>query len=152
MILKESSCGKKYYTDNRPEIICHDVYGEDYKKFLNDFIPYLESKPDDEWVEVIFANADTSKRCVIYHFAGFIGQDHPGMSFSTNMDWYEHFICPVSVAGCQINDKKSDKYPQETAKARSIAYLKNLLSGVEIPPFQALENWFNERSNDKAVA
>lgn len=143
MILKESPCGKKYYTDNRAEINCTTIYGSDYKRFLNDFIHYLESKSDDQWVEVIFANHDTSKRCVIYHFAGFVGQDSPEVSFSQNLDWYEHYICPIHVAGCQINDKKSDKYPQETAKARSIAYLKNLLTDVEIPPYQELEKFMN---------
>lgn len=147
MIQKTSACGRQYYTDDRPEIMCHTLYGDDYKKFLGDFISYLESKPDDQWIDVIFANSDTSKRCVIYHFAGFVGQDHPNANFAPNLDWYEHMICPVSMAGCGINDKKSEKYPQDTPKARSIAYLKNLLNGDELPPFQILENHFKDQES-----
>ncbi len=145
MILKTSDTGLKYYTDNRPELSCPKVYGFDYKKFLSEFIPYLESKPDEEWIDIIFANSDTSKRCVIYHFFGFVGQDHPHSKSENNLDWYDYVICPIQKAGCEINDTKSIDYPQDTPKARSIAYLKNLLIGKELTTSQMLDKYFEDK-------
>ena len=145
MILKTSECGKEYYTDNRPEINCFKVYDCDYKKFLRDFIPYLESKPDNELIDIIFTNSDTSKRCVIYHFLGFVGQDYPKAKCSSNLDWYESNVCFIQQAGCNINDIKSKYYPQDTPKQRSIAYLENLLIGKELTPMEMMDKWFQER-------
>lgn len=152
MILQKSECGKKYYTDDRPEIDCFEVYGGDYKYFLSAFIPYLESKPEDEWIDVVFANKDTSKRCVIYHFLGFVGQDYPSAKCSSNLDWYEGNVCFIQQAGCNINDTKSDRYPQETPKQRSIAYLKNLLEGKELTPMEMMDQWFQEHIKASEVA
>jgi hypothetical protein len=132
-------------------IYCNEVYGDDYKSFLRDFIPYLESKPEDEWIDIIFANKDTSKRCVIYHFLGFVGQDHPGAKCSNNLDWYEANVCFIQQAGCNINDTKSENYPQDTPKQRSIAYLKNLLEGREFTPMEMLDKFVDgikEPAND----
>ncbi len=144
MTLMESKDGVKYYTDNRKEISCQDVYGANYKKFLRDFIPYLESKHDDDWVDIIFANSDTSKRCVIFHFMGFVGQDYPNSKNDSNVNWYHELICPINVAGCQVNDGNHPDYKQSTPKARSIAYLKNLLAGKEFNMHQMLEKHMNE--------
>lgn len=142
MELKESPCGKKYLTDNRTEISCPEFYGNNYKQFLVEFIPYLESKPDDEWIDIIFANKDTSKRCVIFHFLGFVGCDHPNSKFGgVNLDWYEASVCFIKQAGCFVNDGNHGDYPQPTPKARSIAYLKNLLAGKELTPMEMLDRF-----------
>lgn len=139
MDIQISPCGGKYYTDGRPEISCLDIYGGDYKKFLIDFIPYLESKPDSEWVEIIFANKDTSKRCVIFHFMGFVGQDYPGAKNNENINWYHELICPIDIAGCRVNDGNHPEYQHKTPKERSLAYLKNLLEGRELNLYQMLD-------------
>lgn len=152
MILKTAKCGTQYYTDGRPELSCHEVYGEDYKAFLKDFIPYLEAKPESEWIEIIFANKDTSKRCVIYHFLGFVGQDYLGAQAGNNLDWYESLICAISRAGCRINDNNDPDYKQATSKLRSIAYLKNLLAGKELNPLQHLARFMQDRENICGVA
>ena len=151
MEMKTSLCGRKYLTDGRPEISCAEVYGEDYKKFLLDFIPYLESKPEDQWLGVVFANSDTSKRCVIYHFLGFVGQDNPHSRNGDNLDWYEHSICPIMRAGHQINDGNDPDYQQKTPKQRSITFLKNLLDGKEFTTIQALDQWLSSKSNTEVV-
>ena len=143
MELKTSACGKKYLTDNRPEIDCFKTYGSDYKKFLADFIPYLESKPEDTWIDVVFANKDTSKRCVIYHFLGFVGQDNPDSKIENNLDWYEANVCFIQRAGCEVNDANHPDYQQTTPKQRSIAYLKNLLAGKELTPMELLDQFMN---------
>lgn len=145
MELKTSVCGKKYFADNRPEIDCFKTYGGDYKKFLAEFIPYLESKPEDQWIDVIFANADTSKRCVIYHFLGFVGQDHPNSKNGNNLDWYEASVCFIQLAGCEVNDANHPDYQQATPKQRSISYLKNLLAGKELTPTELLDRFMSEK-------
>lgn len=144
MELKTSVCGKKYFTDSQPVIYCSEVYGDDYKSFLRDFIPYLESKPEDQWIDVIFANTDTSKRCVIYHFLGFVGQDYPRANCSNNLDWYEANVCFIHRAGCEVNDGNHPDYQQATPKQRSIAYLKNLLAGKELTPIELLDQFMGE--------
>jgi len=144
MELRTSSCGKKYFTENRPEIDCFKVYGSDYKRFLMDFIPYLESKPESEWIDSIFTNTDTSKRCVIYHFLGFVGQDNPHSNCGNNLDWYESCICPIQKAGCFVNDGNDPDYQQASPKQRSIAFLENLLEGKELTTMQALDKWLAE--------
>jgi len=142
---KISPCGKEYFTDNRPEIDCFKVYGDDYKKFLSDFIPYLESKPEDEWIDVIFANKDASRRCVIFHFLGFVGQDYPDSKLcSQNLDWYEANVCFIQQAGCMVNDGNHPDYQQETPKQRSVAYLKNLFAGKELTPMEMLDKFMSE--------
>lgn len=141
MQLITSPSGKQYYTDGRPEIDCYSVYGGDYKRFLGDFIPYLESKPDDQWIDVIFANTDTSKRCVIWHFIGFVGQDNPSAKRSNNLDWYDSNVCFIRRAGCEVNDGNHPRYQQATPKKRSIAYLKNLLAGNELTPMELLDEF-----------
>lgn len=143
MIRKFSKCGLEYYTDGRPVIYCCEVYGDDYKAFLRDFIPYLESKREDEWIDIIFANKDTSKRCVIYHFLGFVGQDYPEANCSNNLDWYEANVCFIQRAGCEVNDRNHPDYQQATPKQRSIAYLKNLLAGKELTPMEMLDEFIN---------
>lgn len=145
MELKTSLCGKQYFTDNRPEINCFKVYGDDYKKFLNDFIPYLESTPESSWIDIIFANTDTSKRCVIWHFIGFVGQDNPDAKSSSNLDWYEANVCFIQRAGCEVNDGNHPNYQQATLKQRSIAYLKNLLVGKELTPMELLDQFMNKK-------
>ena len=143
MELKTSLCGKQYFTDNRPEINCFKVYGDDYKKFLNDFIPYLESTPESSWIDIIFANTDTSKRCVIWHFIGFVGQDNPDAKSSSNLDWYEANVCFIQLAGCEVNDANHPDYQQATPKQRSISYLKNLLAGKELTPTELLDRFMS---------
>lgn len=144
MILKNNENGIQYYTDGRPEINCFEVYGEDYKRFLTEFIPYLESKPDEEWIDVIFANSDLSKRCVIFHFLGFVGQDNPDKKTWSNLDWYEANVCFIQRAGCEVNDGNHPDYQQSTPKERSITYLKNLLEGKELTPLQMMDEYFSQ--------
>lgn len=137
-----SPSGQVYYTDQRPEIDCYALYGEDYKRFLVDFIAYLESTDEESWIDIVFANTDTSKRCVIWHFIGFVGQDYPDAKSSKNLDWYDATVCFIQRAGCEVNDGNHPDYQQSTPKARSIAYLKNLLAGKELTPMQLMEQRF----------
>ena len=142
---KTPLCGKEYFTDNRPEIDCFKLYGSDYKEFLKEFIPYLESKSEYTWIDIIFANKDTSKRCVIWHFLGFVGCDYPTSKFgSKNLDWYEANVCFIQQAGCMVNDGNHRDYQQPTPKQRSIAYLKNLLAGKELTPTEMLDKFMSE--------
>lgn len=143
---KISSSGQIYYTDNRKELDCWVVYGSDYKKFLRDFIPYLEDTTEESWIDIIFANTDTSKRCVIWHFIGFVGQDNPDAKSSSNLDWYEANVCFIQRAGCEVNDGNHPDYQQETPKQRSIAYLKNLLAGKELTPMELMDQHFGVKS------
>lgn len=143
-LIKNNENGIQYYTDGRPEINCFEVYGEDYKRFLTEFIPYLESKPDEEWIDVIFANSDLSKRCVIFHFLGFVGQDNPDTKTWNNLDWYEANVCFIQRAGCEVNDGNHPDYQQPTPKERSITYLKNLLEGKELTPLQMMDEYFSQ--------
>jgi hypothetical protein len=148
MIKKTSPSGKVYYTDQRPEIDCFNTYGDNYKQFLQDFIPYLESTDNDAWIDIIFANKDTSKRCVIWHFIGFVGQDYPDAKSSQNLDWYDGVVCFIQRAGCEVNDGNHPDYQQATPKERSIAYLKNLLAGKELTPMQLMDQRFNQLELD----
>lgn len=141
---KISISGQTYYTDNRKEIDCWVAYGSDYKKFLRDFIPYLEDTAEESWIDIIFANTDTSKRCVIWHFIGFVGQDNPDAKSSSNLDWYEANVCFIQRAGCEVNDGNHPDYQQVTPKQRSIAYLKNLLTGKELTPMELMDKHFGE--------
>ena len=142
---KISPCGTEYFTDNRPEIDCFKIYGVEYKKFLIDFITYLEATNEDSWIDVIFANKDTSKRCVIFHFLGFVGCDKPDSEFgSKNLDWYDSHVCFIQQAGCMVNDGNHSDYQQPTPKQRSISYLKNLLAGKELTPIEMLDNFMSE--------
>lgn len=143
---KISSSGQIYYTDNRKEVDCRAVYGSDYKKFLRDFIPYLEATTEESWIDIIFANTDTSKRCVIWHFIGFVGQDNPDAKSSNNLDWYEANVCFIQRAGCEVNDGNHPNYQQPTPKQRSIAYLKNLLAGKELTPMELMDEYFGDKS------
>lgn len=144
--------GFEYYTANRPEINCFEVYGENYKSFLNDFIPYLEATEEESWIDVVFANADTSKRCVIWHLIGFTGCDYPENKFgSNNLDWYDANVCFIQRAGCEVNDGNHPDYSQPTPKQRSIAYLKNLLSGKELTPMQLLDEFMMTYHSEKAL-
>lgn len=145
MELKTSHCGKQYFADCRPEINCFEVYGEDYKRFLEDFIPYLEATTEESWIDIVFANADTSKRCVIWHFIGFVGSDYLESKIaSSNLDWYEANVCFIQRAGCEVNDGNHSDYQHPTPKQRSIAYLKNLLAGKELTPMQMLDKFMSE--------
>ena len=138
---KIGASGEMYFTDERPEILCDEVYGVDYKRFLADFIPYLEATSESSWIDIVFANKDTSKRCVIYHFLGFVGQDCPDVNNSRNLDWYESHVCFIQRAGCEVNDGNHPDYKQPTPKQRSIAYLKNLLDGLELTPVELLDQF-----------
>lgn len=141
---KISPSGKVYFTENRPEMDCFEKYGEDYKAFIQDFIPYLEATPEESWIDVVFANTDTSKRCVIWHFIGFVGQDNPDVKRSSNLDWYDSNVCFIQRAGCEVNDGNHPDYQQATPKQRSIAYLKNLLDSKELTPMELLDQFMEK--------
>ena len=103
-------------------------YGEDWKGFLEDFIPYLEKTPEDSWCIDVVRNEKGN--CLFGHLSNFCGHkdnDRVDLDF----EWFEYFIASTYMV-YPVNDGKDERYAQSSIKERCVSYMEDILSGREL--------------------
>lgn len=105
---------------------------------LDQFITYLEQTEDEDWQVDTVRNAGNTKNCAMGHLINwFYGPDFDG-NISPAWDCFE-WIWASDHMIYDVNDGRNPKYQQQTAKARTIAYLKNMWLGLETPTWKLWE-------------
>lgn len=97
---------------------------------LDEIISYMEKTNVEDWCTEVCRSSDETKNCFFGHLFNMGGNDLWNMfeeAYAT-----EYMIFPV-------NDGKNPNYPQETAKERVIAYLKDLRDGKNKKTWQLME-------------
>lgn len=122
--------------------LLEEVYGDDYKAMLRDFIPYLEQTADEDWCIDVVRTKDNKANCLFGHLSNFCGHSEH-QNVMTDFDWFESRISTTYVIYA-INDGNSNQYRQATPKQRCIAYLRDLLTGKELTVHFAMQKWIEE--------
>lgn len=106
---------------------------EDYQ-VLDEVIAHLETTPEESWwAGPTYRSPDGTQHCALSHI-----EVRHGMQA---MDLFEEVWSSSTVIGL-INDGKNPRYPQATAKARSLAFLQALRAGDEQDTHTSMEaNW-----------
>lgn len=81
------------------------------------------TSPESWWEGPTFRSPCGTKHCVLSHVADQLGTDA--------MERFEMLWSTSYIIGAEVNDKPSDRYPQEHPKDRVLAYLANLRTGAE---------------------
>lgn len=117
-----------------------NTFGRAIERLSNDlqsFIDYCEATEPDEWYLHKVRNKGNTKNCLYGHLVNwYYGKDYTG-SVGPVWDAFEEVGSSYYVY--EINDGNNPRYPQETARDRCIAYLKNVESGKELWTWQAME-------------
>ena len=102
------------------------------------FIRYLESTTPEEWQVDTVRNKGNTKNCVMGHLVNYVyGKEFTG-SISGAWDYFEEAWSSTYVI-YPVNDGEDPNYPQDTAKARVIAYLSDLWLGLRTPTWRGME-------------
>ena len=105
---------------------------------LTDFIAYLETTDESEWAVGVVREPGNIKNCMFGHLVNFYyGKDYEG-NINGIWDMFEECYATTYMI-YPVNDGENPRYIQPTAKARVIAYLKNLDNRLE-PSTQELWN------------
>jgi len=102
---------------------------------LDDVISYMEATPDESWNVDTVRSSDGARNCFFGHLFN-MGKDED--ESNDIWRWFESYWSTTYVI-YRINDGSHERYPEETAKQRVIAYLKNLRSGVELDTMASME-------------
>jgi len=78
------------------------------------------------------------------HLANFVGGDDT--TLNTAWDWFEAAVATTYMV-YPVNDGKNPDYPQDTARERCIAYMKNLQSGKEMTTDVLMEHCWREHKS-----
>ena len=106
-----------------------EKYGEDYRQFLADFIPYLEETKKESWCTDVVRTKDGKSNCLFGHLSNFCGH-HPEENVSEDFDWFENLVT-TSYVVYPVNDGQDERYPQSTPRERCIALMRAILDGDE---------------------
>jgi hypothetical protein len=121
--------------------ITQSVSSEEAVQALTDlrpFIAYLEQTSADQWAVDVVRTVGNKQNCLFGHLVNWhYGSDYEG-DISPIWDWFEE-MWATTYQVYPVNDGQNPKYPQATPKARTIAYLKNLWLGLEIPTWRGME-------------
>lgn len=128
---------------NYDEIVFPDVnpvVDGDERLILNKIVKYLESTSEDSWCVDVYRSSDGLRNCVLGHIQSMVVDDGEGMLL---MERFESVWGNSYTIGMRANDgEDSVNYPQLTAKERSIAFIVNLLNGVEDSVVVSMEKDF----------
>lgn len=122
--------------------LLEEVYGDDYKAMLRDFIPYLEQTADEDWCIDVVRTKDNKANCLFGHLSNFCGHSEH-QNVMPDFDWFESRISTTYIIYA-INDGNSNQYQQSSPKQRCIAYLQDLLTGKELTVHFAMQKWIKE--------
>lgn len=102
---------------------------------LNYVIRELEKTGPDEWVTGVFKSKDGCN-CILGHIFDIYGGDE-----GRGSEAWDAFESAVATQWMlfPVNDGTSEKYTQETAKERVIAYLKDIRDGKEPTTHELME-------------
>lgn len=98
---------------------------EPHASKLGLLISRLEATTDDQWCMDIVRSKDQTKNCILGHVFAMGKNDEEGNAW---WNWFEHYIA-ITLMVYPVNDGKDKRYPQETPRARCLAYLQDVLSG-----------------------
>ena len=127
---------------NATTYLLEEIYGDDYKAMLRDFIPYLEQTADEDWCTDVVRTKDNKANCLFGHLSNFCGHSKH-QNIMPDFDWFESRISTTYVIYA-INDGRSNQYQQPSPKRRCIAYLRDLLTGKELTVHFAMQKWLEE--------
>jgi hypothetical protein len=103
---------------------------------LPEIIAFLESTPEDSWWAGPTFRSDPDADGVVRH----CGLSHVFEKWGDRgFDEFEALYSTSYCIGAQVNDKPTKAYPQDTPKARVVAYLKAMLAGDEMTTEQSME-------------
>lgn len=123
-----------------------EKYKEDSERFLRDFILYLEKTENSTWCVDVVRSQDGEANCLYGHLSNFC--EHKGSDrVDGDFDWFDYF---VSTSYCiyPINDGQNENYLQPTPKLRCIAYMKDILSGKELPTWRCMQQEWESYKED----
>lgn len=104
---------------------------------LQAFIAYCEATKPEDWALDVVRTKD-GKNCLLGHLVDYVyGKGYEG-NIMPAWDTFEE-MWATQFMFYPVNDGQSVKYQQPTAKARVIAYLKDLWLGLETPTWKLME-------------
>ena len=125
------------------ELLKHYRPGTADEKRLDDLISYLETTTTEAWcVDVVRVEAEGSHRtqnCVFGHIFdwGQLRGDGSDRDGNAAWEWFEE-LWSSTFAAYPVNDGKIAYYQQPTARERSIAYLRDLRSGIVPSTYESM--------------
>lgn len=96
------------------------------KETLEEIIRYMESTSEDSWCTEVVRQAEGAN-CFFGHLSAY---DKTENAHGELWEWFEE-TWGTTFYVFPINDGTNPDYPQATPKQRILAYLNNLLTGVE---------------------
>ena len=97
----------------------------DKNTFLTTFINYLKNTSIDSWCINVYRTSD-GKNCLYGHLVEFVGNDH----CNDAIDIFENLYATTYMV-FPVNDGTSNIYKQNNPRDRCIAYLQNMVNGIE---------------------
>lgn len=97
----------------------------DKNTFLTTFINYLKNTSIDSWCINVYRTSD-GKNCLYGHLVEFVGNDH----CNDAIDIFENLYATTYMV-FPVNDGRSEIYKQNNPRDRCIAYLQNMVNGIE---------------------
>lgn len=116
---------------------------------LDNIIEYMEETDPKSWCTDV-VKTDNNKNCFFGHFFDYAGGDDNNPITSECWDMFEACIATTFMI-YPVNDGEDDRYQQETAKGRVIAYLKDLRDGKAKTTQQIMEEDYQRHMNSMEV-
>ncbi len=133
-------------------------YTQEEIDLIDRILAYLENTKEEDWQLDIVRSKDSKKNCLFGHIfnIGCLGFQLHGKYYDEEVggnmlwDWFEGALS-TTFQVFLINDGKDDRYKQQTAKDRCIAFIKDIRCKNEENTFESMKrcgriSLFNELS------
>jgi len=114
---------------------------------LKRIIAYMEATPTTSWTTDVVCSKD-GQNCFYGHLHAMGGGDDQ-MGGSHLWDFFEECFATTYML-YPVNDGQDPDYPQPTAKARVIAYLKDLDAGKKKTTAELMEEYHQQYKDNRA--
>lgn len=117
----------------------HLEFMYDKNTFLPTFINYLKNTSIDSWCTNVYRTSD-GKNCLYGHLVEFVGNDH----CNDAIDIFENLYATTYMV-FPVNDGRSEIYKQNNPRDRCIAYLQNMVNGIEKTTVDLFDEYSNQQ-------